>query len=336
MSTQQSSSLATSVPSRVAPSRTRSVAGWRLRQTNSSARSSVAFTGRPALRASAATSASSRTNVLAPNEPPIGGAITRTSASSIPNAWAMSARVLNGVCVPVHRVRRPPSHSASAACGSIAACAAPGVRNARCTTTSAPANPASTSPWRMRKRWQTFVPGERAHADRDLLSRGLGGVGVQQRRAGRDRLDRVEHRRQLLVGHLDRARGGPRRRRGRAGDRRHDVARVPRDAGEHVLVARLAAVGGEVGDVLGQQRDAVAGERGRVDAQHARVGVRGADERRVEHPRPLDVDRVALGAADARVDHASASSARRTSTATTRRRYAAEPRASPIGSIRSA
>ena len=158
MSTQQSSSLATSVPSRVAPSRTRSVAGWRLRQTNSSARSSVAFTGRPALRASAATSASSRTNVLAPNEPPIGGAITRTSASSIPNAWAMSARVLNGVCVPVHRVRRPPSHSASAACGSIAACAAPGVRNARCTITSAPANPASTSPWRMRKRWQTFVP----------------------------------------------------------------------------------------------------------------------------------------------------------------------------------
>ena len=109
-------------------------------------RSSVALTGRPALRASAATSASSRTNVLAPNEPPIGGAITRTSSSGIPNATATSARRLNGVCVPVVRVSRPSSHSASAACGSIGACAALGVRNSRCTTTSAAAKPAATSP----------------------------------------------------------------------------------------------------------------------------------------------------------------------------------------------
>ena len=158
MSTQQSSSFATSVPSRFAPTRTRIVAGWRLRQRNSSARSSVAFTGRPALRASAATSASSRTNVLAPNEPPIGGATTRTSSGRSPNAPATSARVLNGVCVPVHSVSRPSSHSASAACGSIGACAAPGVRNARLTITSASANPAAASPWRIRKRWQTFVP----------------------------------------------------------------------------------------------------------------------------------------------------------------------------------
>ena len=158
MSTQQSSALATSVPSRFAPMRTRIVAGWRLRQRNSSARSSVAFTGRSALRASAATSASSRTNVFAPKEPPIGGAITRTSPGGIPNAPATSARVLNGVCVPVHSVSRPSSHSASAACGSIGAWAAPGVRNARLITTSASAKPASTSPWRSRKRWQTFVP----------------------------------------------------------------------------------------------------------------------------------------------------------------------------------
>ena len=160
MSTQQSSSFATSVPSRIAPMRTRIVAGWRLSVTNSSVRSSTDLTGRPALRASAATIASVRTNVFAPNEPPIGGAITRTSASSRPNACATSVRRLNGVWVPVVRVSRPPSsHSASVACGSIGACAALGVRNSRCTTTSAAANPAATSPWRIRKRWQTFVPG---------------------------------------------------------------------------------------------------------------------------------------------------------------------------------
>ncbi len=128
MSTQQSTSLATSVPSRLAPTFTRTIAGWRLSVTNSSARSSTALTGRWALRASAATSASMRTNVLAPNEPPIGGAITRMRSSSMPNVPARSARVLNGVCVPAHTVSRPSSHSATAACGSIGACAAPAVR----------------------------------------------------------------------------------------------------------------------------------------------------------------------------------------------------------------
>ena len=77
--------------------------------TNSSARSSTAFTGLPALRASAATSASRRTNVFAPNEPPIGGAMTRIRSSSMPNSPARSARVLNGVCVPVTISSRPSS-----------------------------------------------------------------------------------------------------------------------------------------------------------------------------------------------------------------------------------
>ncbi len=159
VSAQQSTSLATSVPSRRAPIRTRTTAGWRLSVRNSSERSSTALTGRPALRASAATSASRRTNVFAPNEPPIGGATIRIRPSSIPNSPARSARVLNGVWVPAHSVSRPSSHSASAACGSIGACAAPATRKTSSTTTSAAANPAATSPWRMRKRWQAFEPG---------------------------------------------------------------------------------------------------------------------------------------------------------------------------------
>ena len=99
---------------------------------------------------------------------------------------------------------------------------------------------------------------------------------------------------------------------------------MARDVREHALVARLAAVGAQVGDVLGQQRHAAGGQRRGVDALHAGMRVRGAHERGVPHPRPLDVHRVALRAAQARVDpgraHASASSARRTSTATIRLR----------------
>ena len=177
---------------------------------------------------------------------------------------------------------------------------------------------------------------QRAHADRARLARGFCGAGVQERRARRDRVDGVEHRGELLVGDLDQARGRACGGGGRRGDRGDDVAGVAGDVGEDALVARLAAVLHRVGDVLGQQDDAVPGDGGGVDAGDARVRVRRAHERRVEHPRPLDVDRVALGAADPGVDHASASSARRTSTAITRLRYAAEPRASAIGAMRSA
>ena len=128
MSAQQSTSLAVSVPSRRAPIRTLTTAGWRLSVTNSSPRSSTALTGAPALRARAATSASSRTKVFAPNEPPIGGAMTRMSSSGTPKQPARSLRTLNGVWVPLHSVRRPSSHSATAACGSIGAWAAPATR----------------------------------------------------------------------------------------------------------------------------------------------------------------------------------------------------------------
>ena len=276
--------------------------------TNSSARSSAAFTGRPALRASAATSASSRTNVLAPNEPPIGGATTRTSSGRSPNAPATSARVLNGVCVPVHSVSRPSSHSASAACGSIGAWAAPGVRNARLDDHVGGGEPGRGVAVADPEAVADVRAGERADADRDRLAGRLGRVGVQQRRAGRDRLDGVEDGGQLLVGDVDAARGGARGRRGRRRDRGDDVAGVARDVGQHALVARLAAVARR-----GRRRPRAAAPRspsGTRDAstrQHARVGVRRAHERRVQHPGPLDVDRVALRAADARVDadHAS-------------------------------
>ncbi len=48
------------------------------------------------------------TNVLAPNEPPIGGQTTRTCSSGRPNTAAMSERTLNGVCVPVQSSSRSP------------------------------------------------------------------------------------------------------------------------------------------------------------------------------------------------------------------------------------
>jgi hypothetical protein len=169
---------------------------------------------------------------------------------------------------------------------------------------------------------------QRAHADRHGLLRGGRRLRVQQRRAGSDGLDGIEDRGQLGVGDVDERRGVPRRRARRAGDRRHDVARVPRHVGEHALVARLAAVEAEVGDVARHEHDAVAGHGGRVDAGHARVRVRRADERRVQHPRTLDVDRIRLGAGHPCIHAdrahpagpASSSTARRTSTAVTRRR----------------
>jgi hypothetical protein len=182
--------------------------------------------------------------------------------------------------------------------------------------------------------------GQRAHADRDRLAGRLRGGGVQQRRPGRDRRHRVEHRGQLRVVDLDRPGRGERHRARGCRDGRDDVAHVAGDVGEHELVARLAAVRPQVRDVLRKERHAAGGHGGGVDAIDARVGVRRAHERRMPHPGQLRVQRVALGSRQPRIDadraHSSSSSARRTSTATIRRRYAAEPRASEIGSIRSA
>ena len=128
MSTQQSSRLATSSPSLVAPTRTLITAGCRLRVSHSSERSSTALTGRPALRARQAASASRRVKVFAPKEPPIGGAWIRMRSSGMPNRPARSVRRLKGVWVPVISSSRSSSQRARVAWGSIGACWAPAVR----------------------------------------------------------------------------------------------------------------------------------------------------------------------------------------------------------------
>ena len=269
----------------VAPRRTRIVAGWRLSVRNSSARSSTTLTGRPALRASAATTASVRTNVFAPNEPPIIGATIRTASGSRPNSPARSARRLNGVWVPVQSVSRPSSHSATAACGSIGTCAALGVRNASLTTTSA------------RAHGGRGVAGDEPEAVADVRARRAGGrrsrpppAPTRRRRRGaaarRERRPGPGRRPPAAPRSRPRsARGGARGRARGRGDGGHHVARVARDVREHPLVAGLAAVAAERGDVLGPERDGAGREARGVDAGHARVRVRRADERRVEHPR---------------------------------------------------
>ena len=110
---------------------------------------------------------------------------------------------------------------------------------------------------------------------------------------------------------------------------------MPGDVGQHALVLDLASVAPQIGDVLRRQHDAAGGHVRGVDRQYARVRVLGAHERGVQHAGPLDLDRVPLAAGHAGV-HPTSSAARRTSAAITRRRYAAEPRASLSGSIRSA
>ena len=146
--------------------------------------------------------------------------------------------------------------------------------------------------------------GERADADRDRVarpSRRLSGWSSGAPR--RDRLERVEDGRQLLVARRRRARAAARAaaRRGR-GDRGDDVADVAGDVGQHALVLDLAAVAAEVGDVLGQQRDAVrpAAPRRRPTAR-ARAACGERTNAACSMPGPLDVDRVALRAGHARV-----------------------------------
>ena len=147
---------------------------------------------------------------------------------------------------------------------------------------------------------------------------------MQLHGAGLDGFDGVEHRGQLFVVDLHQPGRGPGLVTRLGGHGRDDVADVSRDVGEHPLVACLAAVEAEVGDVVGGQGDAAFGQCRDVDAQHARVRMRRADEGGVQHARTLDLDRVALRAGHAAVDadraHANASIARRTSTAVMRRR----------------
>ena len=109
---------------------------------------------------------------------------------------------------------------------------------------------------------------------------------------------------------------------------------MARDVGKHALVLDLAAVAAEICDVRRRQHDAAAGHAEASTETHVRVRVLGAHERGVQHAGPLDLARVPQPGRHARV-HTS-STARRTSAAITRRRYAAEPRESLSGSIRSA
>ena len=106
---------------------------------------------------------------------------------------------------------------------------------------------------------------------------------------------------------------------------------------EHCLVLDLAPVSVEPADVVGKQDDARLRHGRGVDSEQARVGVERADDARMQYPGQLEVFLIAGCAGGARVDHAaSSSSARRTSTAITRRRYPDEPLTSLIGSIASA
>jgi hypothetical protein len=157
---------------------------------------------------------------------------------------------------------------------------------------------------------------------------------VHERRARLRGLDGIEHRSEFLVVDVDRVqrlrRLSPRPRR----DGRDWIARVQRAVErEHGLVADLRPVRPVRAHVVGKQHDAAVRHGRRVDPADPRVGVRRAQDPGMQDPRQLDVLRVP----DAAPDHAaSSSSARRTSTAITRLRYAAEPRTSAIGSIASA
>ena len=126
--------------------------------------------------------------------------------SSRPNRPARSARVLNGVCVPAHTVRRPSSHSARAACGSIGTCAALGVRNASSTITSASREPGGDVAAHEPEAMADVRPGSGRTPIETASSAESAALRMQQRGAGRDRLDGVEDGRQLLVLDLDAAR----------------------------------------------------------------------------------------------------------------------------------
>ena len=134
------------------------------------------------------------------------------------------------------------------------------------------------------------------------------GAVVQERRVGSERLLGVGDGRQGLVLDLDQARGVLRDVAGRrddAGNRLADEAnllgRQHRPVVGHDLLSRQA--GGDRRDVRyvfrGQhERDSLVGAgRRRVDLRHLRVGVRAAQEGRVQHPRQVDVVHVLATAA---------------------------------------
>ena len=157
-------------------------------------------------------------------------------------------------------------------------------------------------------------PGQWPHTDRHGVAGRAAALRMEERRPLGNGRERVEDGGQLRVAHAERARGGARSSRRRRRHRRDDVAHEARRVREHVLVLQLAAVASEVHGVLRKQRHRAGRQRRRVDGQHTCVGVRRAHEGRVPHA----VRGGITGVADE--PHPSSSSARRTSTAITRRR----------------
>ena len=89
--------------------------------------------------------ASVRTKVLAPNDPPMGGQMMRTSVSGRPKRPARSWRMLKGVWVPVVTSSLPSCQLAMQAWGSIATCCTAGMRKVSSTITWAASNPSAWS-----------------------------------------------------------------------------------------------------------------------------------------------------------------------------------------------
>ena len=179
----------------------------------------------------------------------------------------------------------------------------------------------------------------RLRAQREVRGRPARNRGVVDERRARPRgLDRVVDRGQLLVVDLDERHGSLGLRRRRSGDRRDRIPGVARAIErEHRLVLDLATVRAEPSNVVGREHDAGVGHRRGVDPQQPRMRVERADDPPAQQPGQLEVLRVAGGTGHARIGHAAMSStARRTSTAITRRRYSDDPLTSPSGSIASA
>ena len=170
---------------------------------------------------------------------------------------------------------------------------------------------------------------------------------VHQRGVGAEGVAFVEDCGQLLVADLDEVGGLTGGGLVGGGDGDDRVADVPGHPGQHVLVGDLAAVAAKRLDVRRGQDEDTLGYEGGVDAGDAGRGMWGPHQPCVPHPGDGEVVGVADGRADARIGHVlaaggvsaagvSVSRARRTSTAIILVRYAAEPRLSLIGWMRSA
>ncbi len=102
--------MAVSVPSRVAPSLTRVVMGWRVvAPMNCSSRVNSHMTGRPVFSAARTHRSSEIISCLPPKPPPMRSVKTWTSRSSRPNRWQSFCLAMNGACELVRTCTRPSS-----------------------------------------------------------------------------------------------------------------------------------------------------------------------------------------------------------------------------------